>query len=271
MSKNVAHFTKIADDVHTSPLLEELHASPEMWLVDTNRQRKVRCQRHTQNIFLRAPKKPLPPGAKNANDVHESRLTRAAAKFPCALAICERIAVEQEGTLGRATLVTLLPKSRVFPHIDAGEYYRIRDRFHLVLKSPSGSPLTAGGETVVMRKGELWVFNNKVRHSAENPSDEPRVHLIFDVLPAPGRGYHVCPSHEAATTAQWMQPAVDPYRVQDRDEPCFCRGCNWRLQLRLRQRLGRQSRFQRPKDLYCRRERMRGRVDAHGIVVNFGA
>ncbi len=190
-----AHFTRIAECVDIVPLLRELDAAPEMWSVDTSRQRKVRCQRHTRNIFLRAPKKPLPPGARNANDVHESRLTPAAGKLPLALAFCERVAAELEAGLGRATLVTLLPQCRVFPHVDAGAYYRVRDRLHLVLKSAEGSPLTAGDETVVMHEGELWAFDNKARHFADNPSSEPRVHLIFDVLPAPGRGLHVLPPH----------------------------------------------------------------------------
>ncbi len=196
------HFTRIAEGVNTGPLLAELDAEPEMWLADTSRQRKVRCQRNTLNIFLRAPKKPLPPGAKNANDVHESRRMRAAAKFPRTLAFCQSIAEEWGAALGRATLVTLLPKSRVYPHIDTGAYYRIRDRLHLVLRSPGGSPLAAGEETVVMREGELWVFNNKVKHWAENLSQEPRVHLIFDLLPAPGRGYYAYPlddTNDAAT------------------------------------------------------------------------
>ncbi len=188
-----ARFTRIAERVDIAPLLEELDAAPDMWSADTSRQRKVRCQRHTRNIFLRAPKKPLPPGARNANDVHESRLAPAARRFPLALAFCERVAAELDAELGRATLVTLLPKSQVYPHVDAGAYYRVRDRLHLVLKSPRGSPLTAGGETVVMREGELWAFDNKARHFADNPSSEPRVHLIFDVLPAPGRGLYALP------------------------------------------------------------------------------
>ena len=81
----------------------------------------------------------------------------------------------------------------MFPHVDAGEYYRIRDRYHLVLRSALGSPLTAGEETVTMREGELWAFDNKARHEARNPSPEPRVHLIFDVLPPPGRGFFARP------------------------------------------------------------------------------
>ena len=188
-----ACFTRLARRVDIAPLLKELDAGSDMWSADTSRQRKVRCQRHTRNIFLRAPKKPLPPGARNANDVHESRLAPAAVRFPLALALCERVAAELEAELGRATLVTLLPKCRVLPHVDAGTYYRVRDRLHLVLKSPLGSPLTAGDETVVMREGELWAFDNKARHFADNPSSEPRVHLIFDVLPAPGRGFHALP------------------------------------------------------------------------------
>ena len=124
-------FTTIATGIDVAPFLSELSAAPEAWLADTSRQRKVRCQRDTQNIFLRVAKKPLPPGAKNANDVHDSRTARSAARFPTALAFCEGIAALQEGQLGRATLVALQPRGWVRPHIDAGAYYRIRDRFHL--------------------------------------------------------------------------------------------------------------------------------------------
>ena len=199
------HFTRITEGVDTGPLLAELDAAPELWFADTSRQRKVRCQRNTLNIFLRAPRNPLPPGAKNANDVHESRLTRAAAKFPSTLAFCEGVAAAWGATPGRATLVSLQPRSRVYPHVDAGAYYRIRDRLHLVLRSPGGSPLTAGDETVVMREGELWVFDNKVRHSADNPSEDARVHLIFDLLPAPGRGYYAYPPDDGDEAAKALR------------------------------------------------------------------
>ena len=187
------HFTKIAENEDIFPILAELEASPDMWLADTSRQRKVRCQRNTRNIFLRAAKKPLPPGVTNANDVHESRIAPAAKYFKRTLDYCQSVATAQEGILGRATLVALLPKCKVFPHIDVGEYYRKRDRFHLVLKSTLGSPLTTEDETVVMREAELWVFNNKAVHWAENCSSETRIHLIFDVLPRSGLGFYVLP------------------------------------------------------------------------------
>ena len=186
-------FIRIAEGIDVSPFLAELAAAPELWHADTSRQRKVRCQRDTLNIFLRVARKPLPPGAKNANDVQESRTARSARGFPTALSFCEKIAALQGGELGRATLVALQPRGWVRPHVDSGAYYRPRDRFHLVLQSRDGSPMTCGGESVVMREGELWAFDNNATHDARNPTDVTRVHLIFDVLPGLGRGYYVLP------------------------------------------------------------------------------
>lgn len=194
------HFKRLATDVDIEPILAELDAAADMWLADTSRQRKVRCQRNTQNIFLRAAQKPLPRGARNANDVHASRTTKAAGYFPCALQYCQSVADSLEGQLGRATLVTLLPKSKVYPHVDMGQYYRIRDRLHLVLRSSRGSPLTAEDETVVMQERELWVFNNKANHWAENSSTDARVHLIFDVLPPRGGGFYAFPPREGESS-----------------------------------------------------------------------
>ena len=189
----MSYFTKIAENIDISLILAELAQAPEMWHADRSRQQKVRCQRNTLNIFLRAPRKPLPPGAKNANDVHESRIAPAARFFPAALRYCESIANNIAGEIGRATLVSLSPNAEVLPHIDTGAYYRIRDRYHLVLQSRQGSPLTAGNETAVMWPGELWAFDNKVTHSAYNRSAVPRIHLIFDILPQAGCGLHVYP------------------------------------------------------------------------------
>ena len=187
------NFTRVAENLDTRSILDELASASGAWDVDTSRQRNVRCQRHTRNIFLRAPVKPLPPGEKNSNNVHESRLTRQAQYFPQTLALCREVAKQRGGDLGRAMLVALLPKRKVAPHVDLGAYYRIRDRFHLVLASLRGSPVTAGDETAVMSPGELWAFDNKKRHWAWNPSDELRVHLIFDVRPPSGQGLYVYP------------------------------------------------------------------------------
>ena len=165
------------------PLLSELDAAPEMWLADTSRQRKVRCQRDTQNIFL--PRREEAPSSRRPQCQRRPREPARAIRgeVPRALAFCQRIADVQRGELGRATLVALQPRGWVRPTSTLVRTIACAIRFHLVLKSSGGSPLTAGGETVVMHEGELWAFDNKAEHDARNPSDEPRLHLIFDVLP----------------------------------------------------------------------------------------
>ena len=186
-----SNFSKLAEGIDVKPMLAEVDEATEIWLADTSRQRKVRCQRHTRNIFLRVAKKPLPTGEKNANNVHESVEAHAARRFPSVLEFLRQVAASERAVLGRATLVALPPGKRVYPHTDFGDYYRIRDRYHLVLRSPQGSPLEAGDQTTTMREGELWVFNNKIRHAARNPTRVTRIHLIFDLLPMPGRGHYV--------------------------------------------------------------------------------
>src|SRR6185312_11770638 len=94
-----------------------------------------------------------------------------------------QFADEHKAKLARATLVRLKPGGKVYEHIDEGEYYKKRNRYHLVLQSPNGSVLNSGGENVTMRNGELWWFDNKKMHSALNYGDDWRIHIIFDMQP----------------------------------------------------------------------------------------
>lgn len=170
--------------VDIQPLLAELEANTQYWLHDTSRQDKVTVQRETNSIYLRSAVKPFPPGITSSNDVHDSRSTAMAKHFPTILGWTEAVADSLGGDLGRVTIVRLAPHGRVYRHIDHGDYYRVRDRYHLVLRSPAGSILGAGDEWVRMQEGEFWWFNNKVPHEAYNESDVWRIHLIFDVLNA---------------------------------------------------------------------------------------
>ena len=115
--------------------------------------------------------------------MHESRFTTISKQFPVTRAVLVDIASKLNGDLSRAKLVQLPPGHKVLPHIDRGEYYKVRDRFHLVLKSEPGNVLNAGDESQWMKPGELWWFDNKAMHDAENASASPRVHFIFDLLP----------------------------------------------------------------------------------------
>ena len=198
------YFKLMRSGIDTAPLLEEVLAQPQAWLIDTGRQEKVLVQRDTNTIFLRtAVRRP----DLNINENQESRLTPAAKFFPKALAFMNGFAEEMDCLLSRATIVRLKPKSQVFQHVDAGSYYFLRDRFHLVLQSAAGSVLMSGGEQVRMREGELWWFDNKQYHRAYNDSDEWRIHYIFDLLSADYSELAVNPVFLGAEPVEAAQPA----------------------------------------------------------------
>jgi aspartyl/asparaginyl beta-hydroxylase (cupin superfamily) len=177
----VKWFNLIRSGVDVGPLLEEVRKQEQAWLFDTSRQDKIRVQRDTNTIFIRgAVRRP----DLDINENQESRFTEVSKLFPNAVVFMTEVAKEMNSHLSRATIVRLKPQSHVLRHTDAGSYYFLRDRYHLVLQSSTGSLMITGDERVRMREGELWWFNNKQYHEAHNQSDEWRIHYIFDLLPA---------------------------------------------------------------------------------------
>lgn len=178
------NFKLLQSDIDTTPLLAEIAARTSAFEAHRGRQEKVRVQREALAIPLRGVRASA-VGGRARRDVHESRWTSSSREYPLARTFLNTIADELGGALSRAKIVCLPPGHRVYPHIDRGEYYRLRDRYHLVLKS-SGSWMRAGDEEVRMRSGELWWFDNNQMHEARNDGNDDRIHLIFDLLPRGG-------------------------------------------------------------------------------------
>jgi len=201
------YFKLIRSGINVAPLLEEVDSHEQAWLIDTGRQDRIKVQRDTNTIFIRAA---VHRPDLRINENQESRLTSVSESFPRALAFMTEFAQEMNCELSRATIVRLRPGSQVFRHIDEGSYYFLRDRFHLVLRSSSGSVLMSGGETVRMQPGELWWFDNKQYHESRNESDEWRVHYIFDLLPADYSDLAVNPVYLPAEPVTSLEPASGP-------------------------------------------------------------
>jgi Aspartyl/Asparaginyl beta-hydroxylase len=172
------HFLMLAT-VQVEPLLEELsQVSEDEWL--QNSRHNIAVQRETRSIelFCRV--------ASNVSNKHNQYTKRCdtAARFPRLMGWLDDFASSiGNGTLQLARIVRLQPHGQVYPHFDRGLYYLIRDRYHLVLKSPSGSKMKCLNQTSIWQPGQVWWFNNHVTHEAFNDGDEERIHVIFDVLP----------------------------------------------------------------------------------------
>jgi len=176
------YFKRIKTSVDTASLLDEIASVPQAWDLSTGRQEKIAVQREAEAIPIRGLVKSQ-IGERKRRDVHESRYTRGASHFPLICSFLEAFAAEQDAELSRAKVVRLKPGRRVYPHIDRGEYYRWRDRYHLIMKSAAGSYLKCGEEEVRMQEGELWWFDNKEIHEAYNDGPADRIHFIFDLMP----------------------------------------------------------------------------------------
>lgn len=175
------YFRQLEHGIDPAPFLDEIKAVEGIWFEQTGRQQTAGVQREALAIPVRGLRKSA-QGDRPRRDVHESRWTTGSSRLPEARHFLERIAEAEDSIIGRAKIVSLPSGNKVYPHVDRGEYYRVRNRYHLILQS-AGSWMRAGNEEVRMKTGELWWFDNKAEHEAMNDSDTDRVHLIFDLLP----------------------------------------------------------------------------------------
>ena len=134
------HFRLIQKDIDVRPFLAEVAANENLW--STERARVTKVQRETIHFNLRST---LPEKGKLQANSHKIINTSIYDLFPFTTSWLQKFAKEK-GELSRAMIVNLQPEGKVYPHIDNGDYYRIRDRYHLVLQSKDGSKMISGGE-----------------------------------------------------------------------------------------------------------------------------
>jgi hypothetical protein len=171
--------------VIVSPFLSELYEYVIHYGWDEKRAKHVSVQKETKAVSLRdvsSQKWFVRNGDLYSFHSQMSSETRNAKQFPLLMQFLYCFAKRENATLSRVMIVSLLPKKQVYPHIDFGEYYEVRNRHHLVLDS-SGSKMVTGGEVAIFTSGDLFYFNNHVTHEAFNESDQERIHVIFDLLP----------------------------------------------------------------------------------------
>jgi len=92
--------------------------------------------------------------------------------------------------LGRVIIARLPPGGRILPHADDYGKYALRDdglRFHVCVQGQPGCLFHCGEETIQMQTGQVYWFNHKAVHSAENNSADDRIHLLVDLQDDGGR------------------------------------------------------------------------------------
>ena len=176
------YFKRLKHSCDPAPLLAELGSINAIWAELVGRQSAAPMPKEALAVALRGLVKSA-QGGRPRRDVHESRWTSGSYRLPLVQEFLKQVAAEEDGVLGRAKIVCLPAGRQVFAHSDRGEYYKVRSRYHFVLKSTYGTSFRAGDEEVRMQEGELWWIDNREEHEARNDGQEDRIHLIFDLLP----------------------------------------------------------------------------------------
>lgn len=81
--------------------------------------------------------------------------------------------------ISRCGFLSLPVGGTVGTHIDKGDYYLTRDRYHLSIQGTY--KYHVGDEEIVISPGMLVWFDNKEPHGTENLGDETRITFVFDV------------------------------------------------------------------------------------------
>ena len=176
------YFKRIAHGLDVEPLLELLDARPELWDEITTRQTFTKSpHKDTKTIYVRGALKMSPYYVLYDIGAYDYPIMEylKSALVPLMKPILDKLQVKE---LGRVLIVNLKSTSQVTRHIDQGTYADHYERFHIVLRSNQHCFLTSGNWVLNLEVGEVWWFNNKVLHSAENNGDSDRWHIIFDAV-----------------------------------------------------------------------------------------
>lgn len=159
------------------PILREIETNDRLWNATRFRSMNVYEQRHTSSIALREPRNRRGVRTRDSEDIYE---TIYYSFFPEVRYFSDWFTSTYGGECGRIAIVKLPSGKLVSPHIDVGEYYRKRDRFHFVLKGTYR--YTVENDIEIMTAGDLFWFDSQKYHSAETLGSNDRIAIIFDVL-----------------------------------------------------------------------------------------
>lgn len=176
------NFTLISNNADVVPLRAAVLMKPHLWNQNTLRTKHPGTA-HSQvdDIWLRFNEiDPKNPGM--VIDATEAINYPAFWELPQARPLIFGLMAGVEGErLGRVMITRLAPGKTIAKHRDMGAPAQYYDRFHIVLLGGPGCLFRAGDETVSMKTGDIWWFDNQQEHEVINNSASDRIHMIVDI------------------------------------------------------------------------------------------
>ena len=166
------------------PLLHQIQRKPDLWNENTLRTtHPATPHKQVDDIWIRFNDlSEYEANVAGIIDEHESIWYPPTYELPAVRPIVFGLMARVDGErLGRVLITKLAPGKAIEPHEDGGSHAAYYERYHCVLQGLPGSLFRCGDETVTMRTGEVWWFNNAIQHEVVNNSADDRIHLIVDI------------------------------------------------------------------------------------------
>jgi hypothetical protein len=176
------NFQLIAQGVDVLPLLHAVQVQPKLWNQYSLRTMYPQSPHHqAEDIWIRFNEINVENPLSAVND-KECRNYDAFYALPQVRPILFDLMRRVEGEqLGRVLITKLAPGNEITPHEDGGAPATFYDRYHIMLQNGPGSLFHCGDETVTMKAGDVWHFDNTKTHSVINNSRDDRITLIADI------------------------------------------------------------------------------------------
>lgn len=175
------HIKVLDTGINIQPVLQQLKQYPEDW----GGQKKVEGVHDLVDEWgfpaLGAGVLQLVMGAVESKDqfVGDSELCAPTPAFSRHTAVLRILQSYGFKDVSRCGFLSLPIGGSVGTHIDVGNYYQTRDRYHLSIQ---GKYLYhVGDEEIEIEPGMLVWFNNKLPHGTQNIGDVTRITFVFDV------------------------------------------------------------------------------------------
>jgi hypothetical protein len=175
------HFIKLGEGVDTRQVLVALHHNENLW--NQNPIRKISAgspHAEMDDIWVRY-KDPKEVDINNRADMHFPVWLDAYYKLPQLRNIIFSVMAQcQAEHLGFVLITRIPPGCKVYPHKDAGwhpEFYNTK--VYVALQTNDKCVNRVEEESVVMKTGDVWYWDNLKEHDVINDGDEDRITLII--------------------------------------------------------------------------------------------
>lgn len=175
------YFHRLAQDIDIGPALKEIEAHPAFWGEHPERTGPGSPHAQSLDIWLRF--RPLSEliQPRHFAEPHFAEFYPAWRALPALHPIVFDVMRAVSAVYLGGILLTRIPAGgRILPHTDAGWHATfLNTKCYVILKANEGCLNHCGGETVVMRAGDAWQFENLIEHSVENRGSEERIAAII--------------------------------------------------------------------------------------------